>query len=211
MKNLLFMTLVLCFFVFIPACGNSSSSSEQKNSKRSIAIHGLYIGMERDNAKKILKNIAPDWNILEKIKYENFDACMSEKRIPYDVVCDMCEEIYGLFENPKDYYIDIFLDKTKDPMLYYVIYKYSSIDNTVDRFFFNNLATNEIFNVSQLSGSEFAQQFVNSYDIQKLVITDTGPMGDVYEYKDPRGFHIKIWNKNITFKEFTSQSEMKFQ
>jgi len=176
---------LICITILIVLLCVSNSFGAKSSDSRGPVIKGLSIGMSLDSARKRLAELFDSpWKINDVDITEDGRLYILVARIPED--------------RPQL----MFADKLKlwfDPT-----------NKQVTRIAADEGTVNYLFNVADMDGKNFAQTFVNAYNIPSMDFIIDVPHGH-WDYRDPQGVFVKIMtNKELFLWQIAKSTERSF-
>jgi hypothetical protein len=153
--------------------GSSSSRDHSTNSSHKapgFSIKGLYLGMSKDDAVNIIKSLCAGRVEVNDQKFMELNGghgkCDGLQILLKDKDGNqVMGGVGGLLLDPKG--------------------------RTVECFFFEQGLTDYLFNTGDLTAKEFAQQFINSYDVPTLAPSNFSNR-QCWAYTSPEGWTVRL-------------------
>lgn len=198
MKRIVSVLLILISGLFIL----TGCQAETEDGPAVLKVKGLYVGMNIDDACKIVNSLFGSSYIVRDVP-PTFQAT---GLLPGTYMVDMTDDEIKGYLDPKgegngrlqlmgfrgDSYIPIFVTADANRKVIYIRITSSAVD--------------KLFNVTDIEAEDFSKEFINSYKIPYLK-----PVSFDWEFSSPYGYRLKISsNKTIEIQEISKKSNFKF-
>ncbi len=179
--------------ILVSGCGQGSSETSspgqsaqaaKKAAASEIKIKGLYIGMDIQTVPALLKEkfAGKNWGIHDVAKGDagNFAHAITE---------------------PENFYVAIGGGLPLGTVI-------AGPDGKVTAIKLSGMVVNDLFNAADMDASDFVQQFVNSYNITEMKVSDDM---ESWTYTSPDGVKVKIDNDKSVFVEKVASAQERKQ